>query len=129
MAGPDDIAPVPHPGPRPSAFVFPFAEAAAAASALRGMIEEVQSVIDLHETEVDAATVIFSGDSAEAFIANFTDDMADLRTLKGDLDDELTELEQTITTAEGRRDAARAAIDQWEIDSQAYDDYRQEQAA
>ena len=129
MAGPDDTPPVPHPGPRPSAFVFPFAEAAAAASALEDMIEEVQSVIDRHETEVEPATVNFSGDSAQAFLTRFADEMSDLRTLKTDLVTEQSELQDAITIAEERREAADAAIAEWQQALQDHENDRQEQAS
>lgn len=128
MAGPDDIPPVPHPGPRPSAFVFPFAEAAAAASALADMIEEVQAVIDTHETEVDPATENFAGESAQNFLTRFGDEMNDLRALKQDLVTEKDELDAAIATAEQRQSDRQAAISQWDQADQAYDDYQRELA-
>lgn len=124
MAGPDDITPVADPGPRPSAFVFPFAEAATAASALADMIEEVRTVIADHEREVDAATEHFTGESARNFLSRFDDEMRDLRTLESDLQTEKDELDDTITTAEARRDARQTAIGNWQTADSAYQTYR-----
>lgn len=120
MPAPDGPRP---PGTRPAAFEFPFAAAQTVKAEIETLIERLGSTLDTHRQAVTEARVDFEGETRQDFDADFESRTAELDAGVSALRAQLDQLEAAMATAKVRQQQSRDAMEAWNRDKAAYDDY------
>lgn len=125
----DPGPPPPSPGPRPQPFVFPFAECRAAIDALSGLQDELTTLLNRHDLNVDDALRDFAGSTADDFRDAYDTGTEALEGSRTWARNQRELLEEQLALAQEARATRQEEIATWQQNDQAYSDWQRDVAA